>query len=500
MRRIELELEHRYKDRFIGRHLFKGNGSVAVIGSSQLADVHLLGDEISGVHATLESTPDGWVLNDMGSTHGTWVQKQAIIEYAVNSEVLVQVGGHQLKLIPREINTELFSDDKQIVAKKQSGELFHQVVVRKFGMVMESHLLDLKESFTFEVGTQKHVLKAPSNEKWVVSQFDDVTVHQRLATTETVKQSRKDIIVGLWDSNLKTPMIGAVLTLLIVIGLVVFAPMAPKDELVELKPDNNQYTRIIYDAKVVKKQKEQSNRLKKTIAGKAEQAPAPVASAQPKSGGSKASSTKVVNNIKAAGLTALIGKISKRAAQNAILVPAAGRSPDEMGTGRALGVTGSTSFDKMGVKSAVGSGEGQKIAGIGTEGKGGGSSSYKGAGGLSAGNVGNASVGVLEEETEVQGGLDRDVIARIIKSQLGQIRYCYERQLSANPDLYGKVQVRFTIGAAGSVVTQTIGTSSLNNAMVEGCILRRIAGWQFPQPQGGTSVIVTYPFLFKSTR
>ncbi len=141
-----------------------------------------------------------------------------------------------------------------------------------------------------------------------------------------------------------------------------------------------------------------------------------------------------------------------------------------------------------------------KVGGLGTAGKGGGTTGYMGSGALSLGNVGNAEVGVLEEESEVDGGLDKEAIARVIRSQLGQIRYCYERQLSASPDLYGKILIKFTIGAAGSVVAQAIGTTSLNNAMVEGCILRRVAGWQFPSPKGGTSVLVTYPFLFKSTR
>ena len=141
-----------------------------------------------------------------------------------------------------------------------------------------------------------------------------------------------------------------------------------------------------------------------------------------------------------------------------------------------------------------------KVGGLATVGKGGGSAGYKGTGGLSSGNIGNAEVGVLDEETEIDGGLDKEAIARVIQSQLGQIRYCYERQLSANPDLYGKILVKFTIGAAGTVVAQTIGNTSVNNAMVEGCILRRIAGWQFPQPKGGTNVLVTYPFLFKSNK
>jgi outer membrane biosynthesis protein TonB len=106
---------------------------------------------------------------------------------------------------------------------------------------------------------------------------------------------------------------------------------------------------------------------------------------------------------------------------------------------------------------------------------------------------------VIDEETIVDGGLDPEVIAVYIKSQLGQIRYCYERQLSANPDLYGKVQIKFTIGGDGRVVEQSIGTTTMKNAAVEGCILRRVSGWRFPKPTGGTAVVVTYPFLFKAT-
>jgi len=67
------------------------------------------------------------------------------------------------------------------------------------------------------------------------------------------------------------------------------------------------------------------------------------------------------------------------------------------------------------------------------------------------GSTGTKAVGLLEEESEIVGGLDREVIAQYIRTQLGQILYCYERQLSAHPDLFGKVAVKFTIGPTGSV-------------------------------------------------
>ena len=125
-------------------------------------------------------------------------------------------------------------------------------------------------------------------------------------------------------------------------------------------------------------------------------------------------------------------------------------------------------------------------------------------GGLGSGHptgkgLGASGIELPEEGKEITGGLDREVIAQYIKSQIGQILYCYERQLSANPDLYGKVAVRFTIGSSGKVETERIGQSSLRNAAVEGCILQKVARWQFPVPEGGTKVNVTYPFLFKST-
>ncbi|MEQ1877425.1 MAG: AgmX/PglI C-terminal domain-containing protein, partial [Bdellovibrionia bacterium] len=202
-------------------------------------------------------------------------------------------------------------------------------------------------------------------------------------------------------------------------------------------------------------------------------------------------STKVISKIKASGLTQLIGKIAKRAGKSSSWTVNA--------TSEKNPVTGQTFNTMGGTASGAGSkaAQGYRIKGVGTNGVAGGGQ-YKEGSQLNGGTTGNAEVGVVEEETLVDGGLDREVIAAIIRDNLGQIRYCYERQLSAQPDMYGKVQVKFVIGAAGDVTSQQIGSTTLKNAMVEGCILRRVARWKFPNPKGGTSVIVTYPFLFKS--
>jgi outer membrane biosynthesis protein TonB len=118
---------------------------------------------------------------------------------------------------------------------------------------------------------------------------------------------------------------------------------------------------------------------------------------------------------------------------------------------------------------------------------------------LSGNGVGTSGVNLLEQESEVTGGLDREVIAEFIRRNIGHILYCYERSLSANPNLFGKVSVRFVIGATGQVQTQKIGESTLRDNRVEGCILDKISQWKFPTPKGGVQVSVNYPFLFKTT-
>ena len=116
-----------------------------------------------------------------------------------------------------------------------------------------------------------------------------------------------------------------------------------------------------------------------------------------------------------------------------------------------------------------------------------------------ANSAGQAGLSVLDEEVEVEGGLDPEIIANIIRKHLGEILYCYERQLTIHPDLFGKLSIKFIIGATGNVENTRIIQNSLKNNIVENCVTQRISQWKFPAPKGGTQVIVSYPFLFKNT-
>ncbi|MBX7231126.1 MAG: AgmX/PglI C-terminal domain-containing protein [Bdellovibrionales bacterium] len=146
------------------------------------------------------------------------------------------------------------------------------------------------------------------------------------------------------------------------------------------------------------------------------------------------------------------------------------------------------------VSSPVGSGGVTGNGGYATRGKGGGRPGY---GSMSMVGGSQGMTLPLEEEALVEGGLDKDQIAAVIQRNIGQILYCYEKGLQVQTHLTGRVSVRFVINPRGQVATAGINSSSLKSSSVEGCILNKLRGWQFPKPIGGVNVKVTYPFVLR---
>jgi outer membrane biosynthesis protein TonB len=139
----------------------------------------------------------------------------------------------------------------------------------------------------------------------------------------------------------------------------------------------------------------------------------------------------------------------------------------------------------------------------GTGGAAAGLKGFKGAvgAGLAAG-FGNGppsmDVGMGDSDAETSGGLDKSVIAAIVREHLGQIKHCYERQLLVDASIFGKVIANWTINGDGIVDATNVKKSTMGNVAVENCVLSKIKTWKFPKPRGGGKVIVSYPFLFKS--
>jgi TonB family protein len=97
----------------------------------------------------------------------------------------------------------------------------------------------------------------------------------------------------------------------------------------------------------------------------------------------------------------------------------------------------------------------------------------------------------------VTGSLDKELIRRIIRRHINEVRYCYEKELGSQPKLAGKVELRFTIETDGQVVTAQVASSTLGHREAEACIARAVRRWRFPKSAGGGLSVVNYPFVFK---
>jgi FHA domain len=145
-----------------------------------------------------------------------------------------------------------------------------------------------------------------------------------------------------------------------------------------------------------------------------------------------------------------------------------------------------------------GTGEGTiGLGNLGTIGKGGGGgngSGYgRGAGGL-GGRRAHAP-DVIPGQAQVRGSLDKEIIRRIIRRHINEVKYCYEQELMKKPDLGGRILVQFTISGGGQVLSSVLQSSTMSNTRVEMCTVQAVRRWEFPKPLGGGIVIVSYPFV-----
>jgi hypothetical protein len=145
-----------------------------------------------------------------------------------------------------------------------------------------------------------------------------------------------------------------------------------------------------------------------------------------------------------------------------------------------------------------GRGEGIGLGNIGTIGHGAGTGTGQGFGN-GHGRLGGAhqtrSPSIRQGATTVNGRLPPEVIQRIVRQNFGRFRLCYENGLRTNPNLQGRVAVKFVIDRSGSVSTTSDGGSDIPDQGVVSCVVRGFGNLSFPQPEGGI-VTVVYPIIF----
>lgn len=211
-----------------------------------------------------------------------------------------------------------------------------------------------------------------------------------------------------------------------------------------------------------------------------------------------------VNDAQTFGMIGLLSTLSG-GDPNAVSAPWGGEVSLGSDSRSALGnMWGSTLDDAAGAgglglsgheEGGGGKGEGIGIDRIGTVG-----ASLGGPGGFSRGLPQRAhkpSAPIVRPQgVTTSGRLPAEVIQRIVRQNFGRYRFCYEQGLRQNPNLAGRVAVKFVIGRDGGVSQVANGGSDMPDGNVVSCVVRSFYGLSFPQPDNGI-VTVTYPIMFQ---
>jgi hypothetical protein len=106
----------------------------------------------------------------------------------------------------------------------------------------------------------------------------------------------------------------------------------------------------------------------------------------------------------------------------------------------------------------------------------------------------------IAHDPRVVGGLDKATVGKIIRRNLGGVRWCYQDALQAQGGLNGKVAISFNILPDGRVSAQRAHSSAIANAGLMRCIENKVARFRFPPATNGRLTRVTYPVLLKVAR
>lgn len=445
----ELVLKQKHKSGLTRSWRLKPNNKFYSFGTSRFADLISIDNNTEGISYLFLYNNDKWEIIS--------VKTSDLTEYKI-------IADKQTKLELKSSFIEITPIDKadnliEKLNKKETQSEYELAIVHHDDRIIRTFLVKASEK------PRLNLEKQYSQIKYIPVKTEDIQAYLR-----------KDISFAIADEHKKAAIGIGVFTFL-VFTLSFFAPK--NQNVIEKMVPPKEISRII---------------IKPMKLSKPAPAPAPIpqttqAASEPKS------ATSAVKSFVGGKLSQLINKVAARVGTTKnVVVTNKGVSAENENSSTAMAALGKLKNNSQDWGNQA---KGSQLA-VNTSGSGGGRS-IAGYGTLANAGTGTAGVGLIEDETEIVGGLDKEVIAQYIKTQLGQILYCYERQLSANPELFGKVAVRFTIGPTGQVEKQMIGDTTLKNKNVEGCILTKVASWKFPAPQGGTSVNVTYPFLFKST-
>ena len=103
---------------------------------------------------------------------------------------------------------------------------------------------------------------------------------------------------------------------------------------------------------------------------------------------------------------------------------------------------------------------------------------------------------VRQQRDRVRGKLDTDIVRRIVRAHINELRQCYNQGLVRNSELEGEVEIAYAIDSGGKVAKAEVESNLADDERVGLCAARAIQRWKFPRPGDGKTVRVASTFRF----
>lgn len=99
--------------------------------------------------------------------------------------------------------------------------------------------------------------------------------------------------------------------------------------------------------------------------------------------------------------------------------------------------------------------------------------------------------------TPAPEGMDKEEVRRKVRENLPSFKNCYNPEWEKNKKLEGKIVISWKVKKDGSVENEQIESTTMNNPVVEKCLLGILKKTTFPKPPEGSIAEIKYPFYFK---
>lgn len=93
--------------------------------------------------------------------------------------------------------------------------------------------------------------------------------------------------------------------------------------------------------------------------------------------------------------------------------------------------------------------------------------------------------------TTTSGPLDADIISRISRAHLAEVRHCYAMGLQHDPTLRGSLTVVWTITQEGRATGVAVAGPGFDT-VVDACTVASVGRWKFPKTREPTAVLGTF--------